>query len=74
MLLRKKLILKQLRMNINDYTLLKAAENLALIVLQSELISHIPTFLKIMSFVRAESQLKYVQKDSKKQKKYYVFK
>lgn len=49
-------------MNINAYTLLKATENLAQIVLPSVLISHISRFLKIMPFVRAESQLKYVQK------------
>lgn len=60
-------------MNINDYTLLKAAENLAQIVLQSELISHISRFLKIMPFVRAESQLKHVQKEKVRSKRITIF-
>lgn len=60
-------------MNINDYTLLKASENLGQIVLHSELISHIPRFLKITSFVRAESQLKYVQKDKVRKKRNTIF-
>lgn len=60
-------------MNINDYTLLKVAENLGQIVLYSELISHIPRFLKITSFVRAESQLKCVQKDKVRKKRNTIF-
>lgn len=60
-------------MNINNYTLLKAAENLGQIVLHSELISHIPRFLKITYFVRAESQLKYVQKDKVRKKRNIIF-
>lgn len=46
---------------------------MALIVLQSELISHIPRFLKIMSFARTESQLKYVQKDKVRNKRNIIF-
>lgn len=49
-------------MDTNDCTFFKAAENLAQIVLPSERISHTTWFLKIMCIVRAESQLKHVQK------------
>lgn len=60
-------------MKINDYTLLKTAENLVQTVLHSELISHTPRFLKRMPFVRAESQLKYAQKDKVRKKRNIIF-
>lgn len=49
-------------MNRIDCTFFKAVGNLAQMFLNSERISHTTTCLKIMYIVRAESQLKYVQK------------